>query len=121
MLLFLIYVNDTDTYISHDIGIKVILFADDTSILIIGQVTQDLIFSLGTISGSVLPWLDKNRLTINKDKSLALGFHHKSNKHIVFPDIILKDTQITYISELKFGSLAKSQFKLGFPYGKIDN
>jgi len=102
LLLFLIYVNDTDTNISHDIGMKVTLFADDTSILMTGQVTQDLIFSLGTISGSVLPWLDKNRLTINKDKSLPLGFPHKSNKHIVFPDIILRDTQITYISGLKF-------------------
>jgi len=27
-------------------------------------------------------------LIINEDKSLALEFHHKSNKHIVFPDII---------------------------------
>ena len=41
-------------------------------------------------------------MIINLKKSLALGFHHKSNKHIVFPDIILKDTQITYVSELKF-------------------
>jgi hypothetical protein len=75
--LFIIYVNDTDTNVSRDIGIKVKLFADDTSILITGQNTHDLIFSLGTISGSVLPWLDKNRLIINEDKSLTLGFHHK--------------------------------------------
>jgi hypothetical protein len=46
-------------------------------------------------------------LIINEDKSLTLGFHHKWNKHIVFPDIILKDTQITYISELKFWGSAK--------------
>jgi hypothetical protein len=32
----------------------------------------------------------------HKDKSLALGFHHKSNKHIVFPEIILKDRQAPY-------------------------
>jgi len=53
LLLFLMCVNNTDTNISHDIGIKVTLFADDTMILITGQGTQDLIFSLGTISGSV--------------------------------------------------------------------
>jgi len=35
------------------------------------------------------------------DKSSALGFHHKLNKNIAFPDIILKDRQITYVSELK--------------------
>jgi hypothetical protein len=34
----------------------------------------------------------------NEDKSLAVGFHHKSNKHIVFPDIILKDKQVTDVS-----------------------
>jgi hypothetical protein len=39
--------------------------------------------------------LIKNRLIINKDKSLALGFHHKSNKHTVFPGLILKDGQVT--------------------------
>jgi hypothetical protein len=67
--------------ICHDTGIRVTLFADVTRILITDQDTQDLIFSLGTISGSILPWLDKNRLIINKDKSLTLDFHHKSNKH----------------------------------------
>jgi hypothetical protein len=41
-------------------------------------------------------------LIINKYKLLALGIHHKSFKRIVFPDVILKDKQITYISELKF-------------------
>ena len=39
-------------------------------------------------------------MIINEDKSLALEFHHKSNKHIVFPDII--ERQWTYISEIKF-------------------
>jgi hypothetical protein len=33
------YVNDRDTNTSHDIGIKVTLFGDDTSILIAGQDT----------------------------------------------------------------------------------
>jgi len=33
----------------------------------------------------------------HKDKSLALGFHHKSNKHTVFHDIIFKDRQATYV------------------------
>jgi len=33
---------------------------------------------------------------------LALGFHHKSNKHTVFLDIPLKDRQVTYVIEIKF-------------------
>jgi hypothetical protein len=82
-LLFLIHMNDIDTNISYDIGIKLTLFADDTSILITGKDTQDLTLNLDKINKSILPWLDNNRLIINKDKSLALGFHHKINKHVV--------------------------------------
>jgi hypothetical protein len=58
--------------------------------------TKDLISSLDGIDGSILPWFDKN--IDHKDKSLALGFHHKSNKHTVFLDILLKDRQVTYVS-----------------------
>jgi hypothetical protein len=83
-------------------GIKLTLFADDTSILITGKDTQDPTLNLDKIDKSILPWFDNNRLIINKDKSLALGFHHLLNKHIVLPDIILKDRQITYVSETKF-------------------
>ena len=68
LLLFLIYVHDRDTNISNDIGIKLTVFADDT---------QDSVFSLDRINGSILHWFDKNRLIINKDKSLSLSFHHK--------------------------------------------
>ena len=37
-------------------------------------------------------------MIIKEDKSMALGFHHKSNKHTVFPDIILKERQVTDVS-----------------------
>jgi hypothetical protein len=57
---------------------------------------------LDKINQIILPWFDNNRLIINKDKSLTLGFHHKLNKHIVFPDIILKDRQTTYVSKTQF-------------------
>jgi hypothetical protein len=101
IVIFNIYMNDIDTNISDDIGIKLTLFADDTSILVTGKDIQDLTLNLGKINKSILPWFDNNRLIINKDKSLALGCHHKLNKQIVFPGIILKDRQITYVSETK--------------------
>jgi hypothetical protein len=71
--------NDTDTNISDDIGIKLTLFADDTSILITGKDIQDLTLNLDEINKSILPRFDNNRLIINKGKSLALGFHHQLN------------------------------------------
>jgi hypothetical protein len=72
---------------------------DDTSILISGKDIQDLTLNLDKINKSILPWFDNNRLIINKEKSLALGCHHKLNKHIVFPDIILKDKLLTYLKQ----------------------
>jgi hypothetical protein len=57
---------------------------------------------LDAINGSIVSWFDNNSMIINKVKSLALGFQHKLNKHTVFPDIILKDRQITYVPETKF-------------------
>jgi hypothetical protein len=94
--------NDIDTNISDDTGIKLTLFANDTSILITGKDIQDLTLNLDKINKSILPWFDSNKLIINKDKPLALGFHHKLNKHVVFPDIILKDRQINYVHKTKF-------------------
>jgi len=41
-------------------------------------------------------------LIINKDKSLAFSFHHKGNKHVVFPDIILNGRHIIYASKITF-------------------
>jgi hypothetical protein len=49
--------------------------------------------------------IDKKRLITNKGKSLALGFHHKLNENTGFPDIILKDGQITYTSKTKFSGV----------------
>jgi hypothetical protein len=94
--------NDIDTNINYDIGITLTLFVDDTSILRTGRDMQDLTLILDKTIRSVLHWFENNRLIINKDKSLALGFHHKLNKHIVFPDIILKDRQITCVFKIKF-------------------
>jgi hypothetical protein len=65
--------NDIDTNISNDIGIKLTLFTDDTSILITGKDIQDLNLNLDKINKSILPWFDNNRLIINKDKSYKIN------------------------------------------------
>jgi hypothetical protein len=69
--------------------------------LLTGKDIQDLTLNFDKINESILRWFDNNRLIINKNKSLVSGFHHKLDKHIVFPDTVLKDTQITYVSETK--------------------
>jgi hypothetical protein len=61
LLLFLIYVNDTETNKRNDLGIKLTLFDDNTCILINGKDIQDLIFNLDRINGSILHWFDKKK------------------------------------------------------------
>jgi hypothetical protein len=75
---------------------------DDTRILITGKDMLDLPLNLVKTIRSILPWFENNRLIISIHKSLALGFHHKLNKRIVFPDIILKGRQITYATETTY-------------------
>jgi hypothetical protein len=41
-------------------------------------------------------------LLISNEKSLAIGFHHKNDKNIIFQDITIKDRQIKYASGMKF-------------------
>jgi hypothetical protein len=50
--------NDIDTNISHDIGIRLTLFADYTSILVTGKDIQDLTLNLDKINKSILPWFN---------------------------------------------------------------
>jgi hypothetical protein len=43
-----------------------------------------------------------SRLIINTGKTLPLGFHHKLNKHILCPNVVLNDRQIIHASKTKF-------------------
>jgi hypothetical protein len=59
--LFLIYVNDTETNISNDIGIMLTLSADDISILMTEKTYRISFCNLDRINGSILHWFDKKQ------------------------------------------------------------
>jgi hypothetical protein len=63
---------------------------------------QDLALNKDASLKNIFSWFVKNRMPINNEKSLAISFHHKTNKNIILQDIIIKDRQITYVSETKF-------------------
>jgi hypothetical protein len=63
---------------------------------------QDLAFNIDASLKNIFSWFDNNRLLINNEKSLAIGFHHINNKNIIFQDIMIKGRQITYASGTKF-------------------
>jgi hypothetical protein len=101
-LLFLIFINDLDESVTDVKGVNLTLFADDTNILVNGNDMQDPALNIDTSLKNIFSWFDKNRMLNNNEKFLAISFHHKTNKNIILQDIIIKDRQITYVSETKF-------------------
>jgi UDP-N-acetylglucosamine 2-epimerase len=96
-LLFLIFINDLDESVTDVKGVNLTLFADDTNILVNGNDMQDLALNIDASLKNIFSWFDKNRMLINNEKSLAISFHHKTNKNNILQDIIIKDRQITYV------------------------
>jgi hypothetical protein len=96
-LLFLIFINDLDESVANVKGVNLTLFADDTNILVNGNDMHDLARNIDTSLKDIFSWFDKTRMLINNEKSLAISFHHKTNKNIILQDIIIKDRQITSV------------------------
>jgi len=74
-LLFILYINDLPNTIIHNA--TPILFADDTSILITGQIShkfQDLNLTFSQIS----EWFKQNSLSLNISKTYFIQFSTKS-------------------------------------------
>ena len=98
-ILFLIYINDLENYIVKG---KPIFFADDTSILIAGQDISTISVDISETMKKLIKWFDNNRLLINKEKTVALSFHHINNKTFFCPPININGNQINYKGETKF-------------------
>jgi hypothetical protein len=79
-LLFLIFINDLDVSVTDVKGANLTLFADDTSILVNGNDMGDLAFNTDASLKNIFSWFDNNRLLLNNEKSLAIGFYHKTIK-----------------------------------------
>jgi hypothetical protein len=70
-LLFLVYINDLQSCIEHG---RPTFFADDTSIFIAGNsvnIVQNKIFET---TNKLMEWFERNRLIINKEKTIAIPF-----------------------------------------------
>ena len=66
-LLFLIYINDLPTLIHKDNNI--VLFADDTSIIIFDTDRVDFIRNVNKLFKNINNWLDDNSLNLNFKKT----------------------------------------------------
>ena len=98
-LFFLIYINDLPTIVNNDNNI--VLFADDTSILITDTNRRDFNINANQTFQDINPWFKVNLLTLNFNKTQYLEFRTK-NYYNVNTQIKYDQECITNASEIKF-------------------
>jgi len=85
-LLFLIYINGLPLNIQ---GAKLILYADDTNVLVSDKNEKALQTKLSLVMKQLEIWFFKNDLIINTTKTVAMSFHLCHSKPPFKPFILL--------------------------------
>jgi len=101
-LLFLIYINDLPLNIQ---GTKLILYADDTNVLVIDRSQEAIQTKLYLVMKQIEIWFLKNDFIKNITKIVAMSFHLCHSKLTYKPHILLHNKEIEYKYEVKFLSL----------------
>jgi hypothetical protein len=83
-------------------GLKIVLFADDTNILVSGKNVTNLEYKINNVMTELQTWLKLNNHVINAEKTMAISFHMFQNKRPVSPHIIFEGRDIQYNIETKF-------------------
>jgi hypothetical protein len=98
-LLFLLYINDLLHHISNR---EVVLFADDTIILVTDKNKITLQEEIKRVMTQLESWFSKKQLVINTDKTKAVLFQLNKPYDMSEPVIIFKNIRINYTSQLRF-------------------
>ena len=77
-------------------------FADDTSIFIAGNSANEIQRKTNETINKITEWFERNQLTINKEKTVAIAFHHPQKLQLECPPIKIYDTVINYTDHSKF-------------------
>ena len=77
-ILFLIYINDLPNLAS--IGTKILLYADNTSIIVTSPNSENFETKIDRIFGDVNNWLKVNQLILNYNKTHYLQFNMKNGR-----------------------------------------
>jgi hypothetical protein len=98
-ILFSLYINDLPLNI---MGSKIVLFADDTNILVSDENINNLQYKLNNAMTELQTWFTLNSLLVNVEKMLAMSFHTTQNKKPGLPHVIFVGRDIPYNNETKF-------------------
>ena len=98
-VLFVIFINDI---IKSDIDSSLILFADDTSVFLHDRCPETLIARATRSLGNIKSWLNKNRLTLNNQKTQYIIFHYKQRSRLTLGNISIENEVISRVRSLRF-------------------
>jgi hypothetical protein len=82
--------------------VKVVLFADDTNILLIENTLGSLNEKVIKVTKQLESWFYKNQLIINTNKTKVLFFHGRGPTPMYRPVICLNNRELIYSSTVKF-------------------
>ena len=98
-LLFLLYINDLPS--QTDNNNKIVLFADDTSLIISNPDPINFRNDANKILRHIQKWFDTNLVSLNWEKTHFMYFLTKNNSFNDF-DIMYKDKKVTTVVTIKF-------------------
>ena len=98
-LLFILYVNDICNVSEQ---LKLILFADDTSVFMSNTDLNVLQQKFTTELNKLVNWLEINRLVLNIKKTNFMIFSNKKNINVDSVSIKIKNIPIQHVSHVKF-------------------
>jgi hypothetical protein len=96
--MFLLYINDLESCTEHGWPT---FFADDTSILIAGNSSNNVQSKMNETINKLTKWFERNRLIINKDKTIAKSFHQPHIVHFESPSIKFHNIQSSNIRNIQ--------------------
>ena len=116
LLLFLLYINDLPKNV-HDA--KVVMFADDTSVLISDSDARELQIKIDRVVTELENWLNRNDLVINTGKTGVMSFHNGQPHFLAKPFVTFNNTTGLHIRN-KISWYSNNRFtKMALPYSVI--
>jgi len=98
-LLFLLYVNDLPNLVNKNN--KIVLFADDTSLIISNPDPINFRNDVNKIIQHIHEWFDANLISLNWEKTYFMQFSTKNNSFSNI-DIIYQDKKLPTVDSIKF-------------------
>jgi hypothetical protein len=98
-ILFLLYINDLEAGIEQG---KPMFFANDISIFIAGNSVKVVQRKTNGTINKLTEWCERNRLIINKEKTIAISLHQPQKVRPECPSIKLYDKIVNYMEHTKF-------------------